>query len=243
MVGAAAGIVACVNISSSGAPSGPSPPASTAALTAPGASGAVPQTPGSAIPAPPQQGVDADIAGLQKLLHCAPDATTGPCKVLTAMSSCTVWSAVSPSGDGRYIGRGWVVQGGVTEEHVTILRSRSVPAGETLGWQLPVKIAISELPKDAGPAFAQSSRAVTAFERHDVPPAKNAAIDYVKQKTEWLNEARAVRTAGSMVQTFSDQPAYLCQGALHELVLVQQGFGAQGKSADGLYAQLWPASW
>jgi hypothetical protein len=183
------------------------------------------------------------VAALQKLLHCAADASGGPCKVLAAMTSCTVWNATAPSGEGRYIGRGWTVHEGATEEKVTILRSRTAPPGETASWQLPVKISIGEIPKDAGPAFAQSGRAVNAYERHDVPPAKNAAIDYLKQKNDWLNDSRAVRTTGTMVQTFSDQPAYLCQGSQHDLLMVQQGFGAQGKSADGLYAQLWSATW
>jgi hypothetical protein len=223
---------ACVNIASSGTPPGASatPSAAVAASAPPVASAAAPK------------GVDADVAGLQKLLHCGPDATSGPCKVLAAMTTCTVWNAVSPSGEGRYIGRGWLVGDGGAEERVTVLRSRSVPA-ETASWQLPVKISIGEIPKDAGPAFAQSGRAVNAYERHDVPPAKNAAIDYLKQKSDWRNDSRAVRTSGSMVETFSDEPAYLCQGPQHDLLLVQQGFGAVGKSADGLYAQLWAATW
>jgi hypothetical protein len=188
-------------------------------------------------------GVDIDVTALRKLLGCTPADGRGPCKVLDTMAHCTPWNPVAPSGDGRYMGKGWLVQGTNIEERVAILRSHSVPAGATASWQLPVKIAFGEIRPDAGPAFAQSGRAINAYERHDVPPAKNAAVDFLKETTDWHNESRAVRTSGTMVETFSDSPAYLCRGPDQEVVLVEQGFGAEGKSADGLYARVWASSW
>jgi hypothetical protein len=187
---------------------------------------------------------DLDVAALQKLLHCAPDATSGPCKVLVAMGACAPWNAVSPSGEGRYIGRGWVVQGTATEEHVTILRARTLTASETANGQLPVKISLGEVPSDAGPAYAQAGRAVNAYERHDVPPAKNATVAFLKEKADWPSDSRAMKTTGKMVKTFSDRSAFLCQGAGQDLLMVQLAHaGPAGKIADGLYADLWPSTW
>jgi len=199
--------------------------------------------------APPEQAAappsphDADLAGLQKLLRCAAGGAVGPCRVLAAMTTCGAWNPVSPAGEGRYIGRGWVVQDGVPGEEVAVMRVKTVPKTDVAAWQLPVTVAIADLPRDAGLATTQAERAVSAFERYDVPPPKNATMVYMKERADWPAGARAVRTSGTMVQTSSDQPAYLCQGPHHDVLLVQQPRAAEGKTADGVYAQLWPATW
>ena len=46
-----------------------------------------------------------------------------------------------------------------------------------------------------------------------------------------------------MVETFSDRPIYVCQEAQQEILLVQQASADIGLNADGLYAELWAASW
>jgi hypothetical protein len=45
-----------------------------------------------------------------------------------------------------------------------------------------------------------------------------------------------------MVETFSDRPTYLCQGADQQVELVQQASADIGLKSDGLYAELWPVS-
>jgi hypothetical protein len=231
---------ACVNAASSGSASGTPVEAGAGPAAAADTSAVAPVASAAGSP----RDDDLDVGAVQKLLHCAPDATSGPCKVLAAMGACTAWNAVSPSGEGRYIGRGWVVQGTSTEEHVTILRARTLTASETANGQLPVKISLGEVPTDAGPAYAQAGRAVNAYERHDVPPARNSTVAYLKEKTDWPSDSRAMRTTGKMVKTFSDRAAFLCQGVGQDVLLVQPAHaGPAGTTADGLYADLWPSTW
>jgi hypothetical protein len=224
------------------------PPSSA---TAPSASAATTSAdpPGDATPTEglgtPPHLPDADLDTLAKGLKCnaAAAAKPGPCKVLQAMEHCQEWGAVAPSGDGRWIGHGYEVKGGATTDVVTLLRSHKVAQTEVKPWQLPIKISFSTIPSTAGPAFAQADRAINAYERHDVPPARNAAVDFVKQKTDWTGESPAARTMGEMVETMSERPTYICQGAGQQIEIVQQASADIGLKSDGLYAELWATSW
>jgi hypothetical protein len=209
--------------------------ASDAAPAASSASAIAPELPAPTV-------ADLDVGALSKSLRCAAGGEGGACRVLDAVRKCHAWSATTPSGEGRYIGHGWVVQDGTASDEITILRAHAAPRSELSSWMLPLKIAIARIPADAGPAFAQATKAIDAYARHDVPKVKNAAVDFLKQKSDWPAESPAVRTTGVMVQTFSDRPAFLCEGADQQLVLVQPR--APGTpSGNGLYVELWAASW
>jgi hypothetical protein len=253
LVAFAASFVACDHSSAGSAT--PSGSASSTPSATPSASAPAPYASASADPPPeaqPTEGLgtpprlpDADIDGLEKGLKCnaAAAAKPGPCKVLLAMEKCEEWSAVAPSGDGRWIGHGWQVAGTATTDIVTLLRTHKVAQTEVKPWQLPIKIALGSIGKDAGPAFAQADRAITAYARHDVPPARNAAVDFVKQKSDWTGDAPAARTMGAMVETMSDRPTYICQGSGQQIEIVQQASADIGLKSDGLYAELWATSW
>jgi hypothetical protein len=232
---------ACDHGTSSVSPSGSS--TATQSATPSLGDSARPTREGNPIAAP--RLADADLDTLQKKLKCDPSvaAKDGPCKIVLAMQKCATWGAATPSGDGRFIGHGWTVNAGAQDDQVTILRARAVPASDVQTWQLPLKIALAQIPKDAGPAYAQAERAINAFERHDVPPPKNSAMDFLKSKSDWPGESSAARSMGKMVETFSDHPIYVCQEAQQEIVLVQQASADIGLNADGLYAELWAASW
>lgn len=189
----------------------------------------------------PPQLPDADLDTLMGGLKCTPSAAEkpGPCNVVAAMRKCRDWEAVPPSGERRFIGHGWQVAGQKTSDVVTLLRTRKVAAALVARWQLPIKIGFGSIGKDAGPPFAQADLVINAYARHSVPPTRNAAIDYVKQKADWADEAPAARTTGSMVETFSDYPTYVCQGEGGQIELVRQASADIGLRSDGLYAELW----
>lgn len=211
----------------------PAASASAAAAPPPPATAAAP-----AVPTPP----DLDIAAQQKAMKCASDAKSGLCGVLARMASCAVWNPVVPSGDGRWLGRGWLVEGAKTTEQVTVVRARRVPTAEVGPGQLGVRVAIADLPKQEGPAFEQADRAIRAFERADVPPKSNPTLEYLKQRTDWP-ESAAMRTAGGQqVYALTQGGAYLCQGPTRSLLLVQRA-ASGGAGGDGVYAEVWPVSW
>lgn len=211
--------------SASAAPSASAPPAAPPAPTA------------EAMPPPD----DLDVASLQKALKCATDAKSGPCGVLAKYTTCTAWNAVSPSGDSRYVGRGTVVEGAKSTESVVVVRARRVPLNEVGPGQLPVKIGVGEITKEDGSAFDQAGQTIRSYERSDAPGKSNATVEYLKKRTQWT-EAFANKTAGGQVYGIMRAGTFLCQGARQSVLMVQKA-GSRTSSADGLYAELWPASW
>ena len=208
---------------SSAAPSQAAPASATAAQEAP--------------PAPENLDVDA----LQKALKCAAEAKTGPCAVLASMKACSPWNGSVPSGDGRWLGKGYLVQDGKTTEQITIVRSKRTSLAEVGPGQLPAKIGIAEIPKEEKNAVEQAERAIRTYERHDVPAKSNAGVEYVKQLAEWP-DAFATSTTGGHVYVLSHGGAFLCMGPKTQLVLVRRA-ATHGSTGEGLYAELWPTSW
>jgi hypothetical protein len=209
----------------SAAPSAAPPPA------------APPPPAAEAMPAPD----DLDVASLQKALKCAANAKEGPCGILTRYTTCTPWSAATPSGDGRYLGRGFAVDGAKTTESVVVLRARRAPLNEVGPGQLPVKIGIGEITKEDGSAFDQAGQAIRSYERSDTPGKASSTIEYLKKRTDWT-EAFANKTAGGQVYAIMKAGTFLCQGARQSVLMVQKA-ATRSASADGLYAEVWPATW
>jgi hypothetical protein len=195
----------------------------------------------SAAEPPPPAPDDLDLAALQKALKCPAEPKSGPCKVLVSFAACKPWNAVSPSGDARYLGRAYIVEGAKTTEQITVVRSKRVPSSEVASGQLPVKIAIADIPKEEGAAFDQAERAIRAFERSDVPPRSNPTLEYIKKRADWP-EAHAAKTVSGQVLVNTGGGAYICQGPRQQLVVVQKS-GAAGAGGDGLFAELWATTW
>lgn len=217
--------------SSSAAPSNTA--SSTAAAISAGAASAA--VPAAAVPD------NLDVAELQKALKCGGAEKTGPCSVLAAIAApCAAWSASPPSGDGRWMGRGYLVQQGKATEQITLLRARRVPLTEVGPGQLPVKIAVAELPKDDA-AADPAAKAIRAFERSDVPGKGNAGVEYVKQRTDW-SEAFATKTTGGQVYALAHGGTFVCQGPKQQLLVVQRA-GSRTDKGDGIYAELWGTTW
>jgi hypothetical protein len=212
-------------------------PAPSAGASATASAAPVPTTEAAPAVAPP----DLDLAAQQRALKCGGEGKTGACGVLARMASCTAWNPVVPSGDGRWLGRGWVVEGGKTTDQITLVRTRRVGTSEVSPGQLPVRVSVTDLPKSEGAAYDHAERAIKAFERADVPPRGSPTPDYVNRRTDWP-EASALRTTGGNVYAMTNGGTYVCQGPNRALLVVQRA-PAAGASGDGLYAELWPTSW
>lgn len=212
--------------------------------TAPSASTPAPSAPPPSPPPSVEQAAapaDLDVAALKKALKCGNDAKTGPCAVLGAFATCTSWDPIVPSGDGRWIGAGHRVEDGKTTDTPTILRARRVPANEVAVGQIPVKIGLTEIGKEEGSAFTQADKAIRAFARADVPPKSNPALEYLKRLEQWP-EGYAVKTAGGQVFVAAHGGTFACQGPKRQLYVVQRA-ATRGNQGDGLYAELWAATW
>jgi len=185
---------------------------------------------------------DIDVAALKKALKCLPEAKGGACAVLDAFATCVPWAGVVPSGDGRWIGRGYVIEGSnKTTEEITILRSKRVPSSEVGPGQLPLRIGIANIAKEEGQAHEQGDKLIRALARGDVAARSNAALEHVKKRETWP-ENFAMKTRGGQIYVASQGGGFLCQGPKQQLFLAQRA-ATRGSPGDGLYAELWPVTW
>lgn len=214
------------------------PGAAPAASAAPASATSAPAAPTAAEPPPPPPD-DLDVATAQAALKCPAGAKTGACGVLAAFASCAAWDPIVPSGDGRWMGRATVVENGKARDGVAMLRARRVPTAEVAPGQLAARISVVELPHDDD-AFPQADRAIRALEHDDVPRRGNAAMDLLKSRTEWP-ESYAAKTSHGQVYAAREGGMWACQGPKRQVLVVERS--GSKSSADGLYAELWPATW
>jgi hypothetical protein len=205
-------------------------PTASATAAAPSASATEP------LPTPEALDVDA----LKKALKCGA-AGHGPCSVLAELADCKQWDPVTQSGDGRWVGEGYVVDTGAFTEELTLLRTRRVPLDEVGPGQLPAKISIDKIPDDLSGERENAQKAIGAYKRGDVPTKFNTGVEYIKKREDWP-EAFSMKAKGNQVFVAVDGGAHLCALPDQRLLMVRRAASPK-HPADGVYAMLWPVSW
>ena len=72
--------------------------------------------------------------------------------------------------------------------------------------------------------------------------SNNAAITYLKRKQDW-SESYAMEAEQNQVYIVSAEGTYLCQLQDHQRLLLIERSTSGKRPADGLYAELFPATW
>ncbi|MBI4956604.1 MAG: hypothetical protein HY908_31595 [Myxococcales bacterium] len=193
-----------------------------------------PPTTEQPVPAAPEA---LDVAKLEQALKCG--GKSDVCALLARFKACKDWNPVTPGGDGRWLGRAYVVRQGAVTNDFAALRARTVPQSDVGPGQLPTRIGILAMPE--GPTRTQAQKAIDAFLRADVPGSSNDAVRWVKEQGDWP-EAYAMRAKNAQVFVAVDNGAFVCEGDGRRLYLARLAASRDG-SADGLYAELWPVSW
>jgi hypothetical protein len=217
----------CPDTSTSGAAAS----ASASATSAPS-----PKPSAEALPKPEKLDVDA----LKAALKCT-GKSSGPCEILEEWKDCAPMNPVTQSGDGRWMGKGYVVKNAAFIDEFTLVRSKAVPASQVAAGTLPAKIAIDSIPDDRGGEKTNAEKAIHAYERGDVPLPTNTAVRYVKERTEW-SEAPVQNADGNQLYVATGSGAYLCQAKKQRLLLIRRST-TRNHAGDGVYAVLWPVSW
>jgi hypothetical protein len=165
----------------------------------------------------------------------------GPCEVLQEFQECQKFDPITQSGDGRWLGQGYVVKKSAFIDELTLLRTRRVPLAEVGPGQLGAKIATGNIPDDRVAERRHAEAAVRAFRRGDVAKQTNAAMDYIKGRTEW-QEAFSMQAKDNQVFFAAAGGGYLCAKDKQRLLMVRLS-GDREHPADGVYAVMWPVSW
>ncbi len=214
----------------------PKPTAGASSATATAAGKGKPTTTASAGPPPKALA----IKSLKKALKCGP-TSPGPCAVLADFDKCNAWNPVARSGDGRWIGTGYVVKQGKFVDEVTVLRTKRVPLTEVGPGQLPAMIAIGHIPEDQTAVMRHAPKVVRALARGDVPKHTNAAVSYLKKRTDW-SDNYVMQAEDEQLYVAVDGGAHIC-GINNQRLLMVRRTGASENAADGVYATLYPVSW
>jgi len=157
-----------------GKPASEGAPSAGAAASAP-AGNVAPKPTAEPLPKPEKL----DVAALRAALKCSGKPVAGPCEVLEDFKECGAMNPVTQSGEGRWLGKGYLVKNGAFVEEFTLLRSHGAPASQVGAGTLPARMAIDSIPDERSGERTNAEKAINAFERGDVPLPTNTAIRYV----------------------------------------------------------------
>ena len=180
-----------------------------------------------------------DVSALKASLKCG--QASGPCAVLEDFKECIPWNPVTKSGEGRWMGKGYVVKNGAFIDEYTLVRTKGVATSQVAAGALPALVAIDNIPDARGGEKSNAEKAVNAFERGDVALPTNTAIHYVKERTEW-SDAPVMAAEDNQLYVATGSGAYLCARSNQRLMLVRRS-PSRSHAGDGVYAILWPVSW
>jgi hypothetical protein len=216
-------------------PAGTGTPSASAAPAASSASAPAPQ-PAVAPPAA------LDVEGLKKSLKCSGKASEGPCPILEEFGDCKEgWTPITQSGDGRWVGTGYVVKDSKFTDEITLMRSKRVGVSEVAPGQLGAKVSLVSMPENS-PEESAVEIAIRALARGDVPKAENRGVAYVLERSEWP-DAFVQQADKHQVYVAVGAGAYLCSDKETQRLFVVRLASTQQHPADGLYATLHAVKW
>lgn len=182
-----------------------------------------------------------DVKALKKSLKCG-DKGHGPCAVLDQFETCEKWSAITQSGDGRWMGVGSAVTKGKFIDEITLMRSRRVPTKEVGAGQLGAKISITNIPDTMPAEIKNAEKAVKAYARGDVPKRGNSALRYVEERPEWP-EAFTMQADANQIYVAVAGGGFICSSKGGQKLNVVRLAGSREHPADGVYATMYPVKW
>jgi hypothetical protein len=196
-----------------------------------------PPPPPVVVPPPP---ADIDLAALQKDLGCDKSAHKHACGVLKEFSKAQRFALHTPSGQGHWAGRAHLVENGEDAQRVLILWAKVVPLSQVGPGDLAIKAGFDFIPDEYKPQTEKMLRTLST--NHDPRYSNNAFryVDaYVPEPTkQWV----MVNTAGPSVHLTAEATVYLRFTPPRTVWLVNPARGAS-KPGDGMYAELWTATW
>jgi hypothetical protein len=221
------------------------PKVTTAAASA-AASTEQPEAAAEPTPSPP----DLDLAALRSKLGCAVQkgkkpqkGGKGSCRLLEGFESAKRWDGRTPSGVGKYIGRGFHVLKGVETEEMFVLRVKTVPTAEVGPGEMPIKVGFDPLPDEHK---LHGNKLVIALASGGVAGKRNQTLPYVEAYEPKKKEWGAVTTKGASVELFgelSDDDIFVRKEGTKKLYFLRVAKGRTAADGDGTYAEFYLASW
>jgi hypothetical protein len=201
-------------------------------------SGAVASVEPAAAPLAP----DIDVRSLERQLNCLRGRRHAQaCRILHEFARATQGIGQAPSGQGRFMGTAYLVNGGVERPDLVLLQAANVPASSVGPTDIPLRVAIDSLPKNKRREGRTLARALA---RGHMPSTTNKALSFAKSWTS-ENGRIAMTTDGPSVRLIAEEPTYVRQKGQKALVIKMKPPipGVAVPPGDGTYAELWAITW
>jgi hypothetical protein len=180
---------------------------------------------------------DIRVSDLRKELACP--SLGEACRLLEAFEKAGSVVFDAPSGTARWLGRGYVRRQGEETKQRLIVWATRVPTAQVSPGLLPLKFGMGELPEHLG---VHGDKLIQALSRGSDPSNKNQARPFVEAFVPDVQRGAIQADARSLVLV-AERPAYFRQPERRKLVMVLPDTESDARAGDGIYAELWQASW
>lgn len=191
----------------------------------------------------PSLPADLNVSAITKQLGCSSGKTKLACAVCDEFGKADRFTGKTPSGEGRWFGRAYIVEKGRERTEYRVLLTRALPTARVGKYSLPLGITIAPLAPELG---SEAGRLWTKMSgpRHR-GNRKNLVFKYL-EGLEPKGEKGAINTAGMSVQLIAEPTediGYLRQPTLKKLLLIMPARAMNAAPGDGIYAEFWQAVW
>ena len=182
---------------------------------------------------------DLDVAALKKKLACAGDTHRQTCRILDEFEHGSAFTPQIPSGEGRYIGNAYTLEKNAEKSELLLLSVSQTPTAQVPPGELALRIGTGPVPADR---HDHGVKLVNAISHGDTVSKNNQAAPYIKS---WKapDAQGTMQTSGTSVRLVS-QEMFLRLGSSSKVLLIRiKPQGTQGGAPEGMFAELWAASW
>lgn len=185
---------------------------------------------------PPPQ--DLNVSALHETLKCDDARRSEVCRVLERFQEAKRWQWRKPAGTGRWIGRAYTVAGGVEQESLMLLWAQVIPTAQAGPGELPMRVGIGEVPERL---TLHGNKLLRARTESRGPSPKNQAAPFVESfepATTWS----AMQSKGESILAVAGDATYVRE-LDRRVYFIQRDERPTSQAGDGIYAELWIATW
>lgn len=209
----------------------------TAAATA-SASAAVAHSAAEPPAPPPPAPADLNLAALSDRLDCPKHTRQAACRIVAGFQKAGPWDWKRPARRARWIGYQYKVDKGVEKRELIILFAKEIPTEQAGLGAMTIRIGTGTFPQEL---MAHAERLVRARAGHHGPSPRNQAPRFLSDfepEKDWS----AIQTDGASVLTVEANPAYIREQD-RVVYYVKPDDSGTAQPGDGIYAELWVATW
>ena len=189
-------------------------------------------------PPPPPAPRDVDAKAVLSNLDCPSTTLKNVCRLMEQFDTAGEWSWRKPAGEARWIGRAYRVEQGRESESLLLLWAGVIPTAQAGPGELPMAVGTGTVPDRLA---SHGEKLLLARSRGHNPSLKNQArpfVDSFKPTKTW----RAMKSSGTSIVPIAAKATYVREKE-RRVYFIQLDEQQSARPGDGLYAEMWIATW